>query len=180
MNVTVFGSANASPNTPLYENAFQLGSLLAQAGHNVITGGYTGTMEAVSRGAFEKGGKSIGVTCAEIESFRPGAANPWVQIVISTETLTERLDRLIRRADVLIALPGGIGTLAELSLALNLISIGAIQARCLILIGPVWEKTLKTFFTEGTDFIPEALKAWIFYAANSRDAVNLLQKNFSQ
>jgi len=53
MIVAVYGSAAPKPGTPLYQNALELGRLLAQAGHTVMTGGYGGTMEAVSRGAAE-------------------------------------------------------------------------------------------------------------------------------
>ena len=56
MNVTVFGGAQPKEGTPEYEEARLLGGLLAQNGHAVLTGGYMGTMEAVSRGACEAGG----------------------------------------------------------------------------------------------------------------------------
>ena len=62
MNVTVFGGAQPKEGTPAYEEARELGSLLAQRKHAVLTGGYMGTMEAVSRGASEAGGHVIGVT----------------------------------------------------------------------------------------------------------------------
>lgn len=55
MNVTVFGGSQPKPGTPAYEEARQLGELLAQRGHTVLTGGYIGTMEAVSRGAAHAG-----------------------------------------------------------------------------------------------------------------------------
>ena len=78
MIVAVYGSAAPKPGSPLYQNALELGRLLAQADYTVMTGGYGGTMEAVSRGASEASGTTLGVTCAEIEQYRPGGANPWV------------------------------------------------------------------------------------------------------
>ena len=111
MIVAVYGSAAPKPGNPLYQNALELGRLLAQAGHTVMTGGYGGTMEAVSRGAAETGGATLGVTCAEIEQYRPGGANPWVQQEIRTQTLPQRLEVLTRQPDAMIALPGSIGTL---------------------------------------------------------------------
>ncbi|HWQ84126.1 MAG TPA: hypothetical protein VN363_06135, partial [Anaerolineales bacterium] len=78
-NITVFGGSQIQPGMPDYLAAQRLGGLLAMAGHCVLTGGYIGAMEAVSRGAAEAGGHVIGVTCAEIEAWRPGKANAWVK-----------------------------------------------------------------------------------------------------
>lgn len=89
MNVTVFGGSQPMPGDPAYQEAMNLGSLLAQSGHTVLTGGYIGTMEAVSRGASEAGGHVIGVTCDEIEIWRPTRANPWVKEEWHYKTLRE-------------------------------------------------------------------------------------------
>ena len=79
MNITVFGGAQPKEGTPAYEEARELGALLAQRGHAVLTGGYMGTMEAVSRGASEAGGHVIGVTCIDIEEWRGSSPNQWVK-----------------------------------------------------------------------------------------------------
>ena len=65
MNITVFGGAQPKEGSEAYEEARELGKLLAERGHAVLTGGYMGTMEAVSRGAHEVGGHVIGVTCID-------------------------------------------------------------------------------------------------------------------
>ena len=88
-----------------------MGEHLASSGHTVLTGGYIGTMEAVSRGAAETGGHVIGVTCMEIERWRGVSANSWVLEEWKVETLLERLQILIKECDAAIALPGGPGTL---------------------------------------------------------------------
>ncbi|MDI6694379.1 MAG: hypothetical protein QME21_04975 [Anaerolineales bacterium] len=64
--VTVFGGSRPTPED--YEQALHLGRLLGGSGYIVLTGGYIGVMEAVSRGASEAGGHVIGVTCDEIEA----------------------------------------------------------------------------------------------------------------
>ena len=69
MKVSVFGSSKPTPGDKTYTEALELGSLLAKRGHTVLTGGYMGTMEAVSRGAAEAGGHVIGVTCSDIEKW---------------------------------------------------------------------------------------------------------------
>ncbi|MFZ3071111.1 MAG: LOG family protein [Anaerolineaceae bacterium] len=174
MIIAVYGSANTKPDEPLYQNALELGRLLAQAGHTVMTGGYCGTMEAVSRGAADAGGKTIGVTCEEIDSWRPGGANPWVQVEISTPTLTKRLDYLTRQPDAMIALPGGIGTLCEITLALNLMAIASTPAKPCILIGPEWQSTYQTFFSQNGAYISEADQARLYFAPDASNAVSLL------
>ena len=76
--VTVFGGSKPKKGEIAYQDALILGTLLGQAGFTVITGGYIGTMEAVSRGASQAGGHVIGITCDEIESWRPVVPNPWI------------------------------------------------------------------------------------------------------
>ena len=55
--VTVFGSARVKPGEPVYKKAEKVGTLLAQAGFTVITGGGPGVMEAANKGAIEAGGQ---------------------------------------------------------------------------------------------------------------------------
>ena len=145
MNITVFGSSRPLYGEPDYDQAYQLGKLIAGGGHTAITGGYMGTMEAVSRGAANAGGKVIGVTCLQIETWRNARANNWVSEERKMETLNARLEELICACDAAIALPGGPGTLAEVSLFWNLLTIRAIPARPFALVGPGWHNVLATF-----------------------------------
>ncbi len=69
MRVSVFGGSQPKEGDAAYTEAQELGRLLAERGHTVLTGGYIGTMEAVSRGANEAGGHVIGVTCEDIEAL---------------------------------------------------------------------------------------------------------------
>jgi len=64
VNVTVFGSARVEGESKEYQDARDLGGLLAKRGHTIVSGGYGGVMEAVSRGAREAGGRVLGVTVA--------------------------------------------------------------------------------------------------------------------
>ncbi len=131
MNITVFGGAQPKEGSAAYEQASELGALLAQSGHSVLTGGYMGTMEAVSRGAHEAGGHVIGVTCIDIEEWRKSKPNQWVKEERRKQTLMERLSGLIEGCDAAIALPGGAGTLAEISLMWNLMIVESLPPRLL-------------------------------------------------
>ena len=176
MKVAVFGSANALEGDDLYDLAYQLGKLLAEAGHTVMTGGYCGTMEATSRGASEAGGHTIGVTSKEIEAFRPGGPNPWVREVIPSVTLGDRIAILTRQADAFVALPGGVGTLAEVATAYNLIAIGAIRVRHLIVIGEGWKQTFEAVWNGQSASGNASTRAILQIGADAKSAVALLQQ----
>jgi hypothetical protein len=177
MNITVFGGAKPQPGESEYEDAKRLGQLLAQSGHIVFTGGYMGTMEAVSRGAAEFGGHVVGITCGEIERWRNSRANPWVKEEWKMATLEERLIKLIDSCEAAMALPGGPGTLAEISLMWNRIIIAAIAPKPIILIGSGWQGVFKTFFTRLGQNISENDRKLLTFAQNMNEAVSQLQDN---
>ena len=156
MNITVFGSSQIQPGSPAYADAMELGKLLAEAGHTVLTGGYMGAMEAVSRGANEAGGAVIGVTCEDIEAWRPIKANAWVREEHRHTTLQERLDELIQNCDATLALPGGPGTLTEIALTWNLMIVRSLPAKPLILIGQGWRSVLESLYDSFGDLIPQS------------------------
>lgn len=176
MNVSVFGGSQPQPGSPAYEEAYRLGRLLAQGGHAVLTGGYIGTMEAVSRGAAEAGGHVIGVTCAQIERWRPVKPNAWVREERRCETLLERLRALIEGCDAAIALPGGPGTLAEMALTWNLMIIGAIPPRLLILVGTGWRAVIEEMYAGLGEYIPEGQRALVQLAGTVERAVEMVDK----
>jgi uncharacterized protein (TIGR00730 family) len=174
--VAVFGGSRPKPGDPTYEEALQLGQLLGQAGYTVLTGGYIGTMEAVSRGAAEAGVHVVGVTCDEIENFRPGSMNPWAKEEVRLSTLSERIFALIEGSDACLALPGGPGTLTEIAVTWNHLVIQAIPPRPLILIGPGWRETFDTFFRVMDRYIPAPQRRWLLFAEDAASAVQLLSQ----
>ncbi len=174
-HVTIFGSSHTRPNTPAYNQALHLGALLGKAGCTVLTGGYIGSMEAVSHGAAEAGGHVIGVTCEDIERWRPGVkANPWVQEEWRCATLQDRLARLIDSCEAAMALPGGPGTLTEIALTWNLLLTDSIAPKPLILIGPGWRTTFDTFLQAFNEYIPLSQRKWLSFAENEDIAVDQL------
>jgi hypothetical protein len=174
-NVTVFGGAR--PNPTDYAQALQLGRLLGSAGYTVLTGGYIGTMEAVSRGAAEAGGHVIGVTCDEIEAWRAVRPNAWVKEERRYPTLRQRMFALIDDCDAALALPGGPGTLAEIAVTWNHLLTAAIPPRPLILIGPGWQAIFDQFYACLGDYTPDAQRGWISFAPNVEMAVRLLSES---
>jgi hypothetical protein len=176
MNVTIFGGSQPQLGSPAYEEAYTLGKLLAQSGHTVLTGGYIGTMEAVSKGANESGGHVIGVTCEEIEAWRSVKPNAWIKEERREKTLISRLERLINDADAAIALPGGPGTLTEIALMWNLMIVESIHRRPLILIGGGWQSVFDQFFTEFRTYMPINQRELIHLANDVHTAVQLIDE----
>ena len=174
MVISVFGSSAPKPGQADYEEARQVGRLLAEAGFTVSTGGYSGTMAAVSQGAAEVGGHVIGVTCSQIESFRALGPNEWVEEEIRYPTLRERLLHLIDHNQGMITLPGGIGTLSEMSLAWSLIQVGEITPRPLILMGKMWQDTVKAFVQR--PYVHEAHERLVQAVLTPAESVTALQR----
>ncbi len=146
--ISVFGSHAPQPECPLYEQARELGYRLTEAGFKVATGGYEGTMAAVSQGAVEAGGHPVGVTSSIVEASRGASLNRWILEEVRYETLQERLYHLVTKNEGMIVLEGGIGTLSEFSLAWSLLQVKEIQKRPLVVMGQLWKEFLRSFIRQ--------------------------------
>jgi uncharacterized protein (TIGR00725 family) len=174
MNVTVFGGSQPQPGDPAYLQAQQLGLLLGAAGHTILTGGYIGTMEAVSKGAASAGAHVVGVTCEDIEAWRKQGPNQWVAEERRCKSLPERIMAMINGCDAAIALPGGPGTLTEIALTWNLLLTDSIRPRPLILIGEGWRLVFETLFNRMSAYIPEGQQQWLIFAPDAESAARML------
>jgi hypothetical protein len=116
--VTVYGSARALPDDPLFKLAEDLGRRLALAGYAVITGGGPGIMEAANKGAYEAGGTSVGLTIA-LPKEQP--SNRYHTIAIDFHHFFVRKVMLVKYATAFVLLPGGLGSLDELFETITLI-----------------------------------------------------------
>src|ERR1700686_3796683 len=125
MIVSVFGSSRPRENDPEYSEARKLGRVLAEKGFAICTGAYGGTMEAVSRGAKEAGGKTYGVTA---EFFSAAKANEWVDVEVRVKTWQDRLFEIIRLGDGFVACKGGTGALGGRAGAWETVKKGGVRA----------------------------------------------------
>jgi uncharacterized protein (TIGR00730 family) len=174
MKITVFGGSQAQAGSIAYAEAEALGASLAQLGHTVLTGGYSGTMEAVSRGASFAGGHVIGVTCAELERSHNTRTNAWVAEEWKKETLIERLRALIESCDAALALPGGPGTLTEIALTWNLMIVGGIEIKPLVLIGPGWRVVFDEFVSSLGEYIPQSQRDLVAFSPDGPSVIRFL------
>lgn len=170
--VAVFGGSAPTEGSPDYEQARRVGRLLAEANFTVMNGGYMGTMEAVSRGAKEVGGRTLGVTSAAFD-WRGTQANRWIDREEKTPDLLSRLRRLTQ-ADGFLVLKGSIGTLTELSLTWSLIQTRTIPPVPFVLLGLHWRRVLDAFVANSYAH-PKDLSL-IQVAATPEEAVALLKK----
>jgi uncharacterized protein (TIGR00730 family) len=172
--VSVFGGSAPRPGSAAYEEARALGEALARNGWTVATGGYSGVMEAASRGACEAGGHVVGVTCTLIEDWRSLQANAWVREEKRFATLRERLYHLVEFCDAAVALPGGIGTLSEVALTWSLMQTKELKPKPLVLIGQVWRETMTTFVREADGYLHPGDKELLYLAGDVEAAVRFL------
>lgn len=140
--IAVFGSSTVREGDRAWKLAHDLGRELALAGADVMTGGYSGAMEACSQGAHEAGGHVIGVTVDLFE--KRGPANRWVKERVHTPHLYERLQYLVERADGFVAVPGSLGTLSEVFLTWTLLSVQGRPHAPLVLLGDHWGEFLES------------------------------------
>ena len=124
--IAVFGSSRTAPGSLAWAQAEAWGRIAAEHGFAVASGGYGGSMEAVSRGAKDAGGLVIGVTAPDLFKSRSGA-NAHVDLELPAPTLTGRIERILEVSRAALALPGGLGTLTEILVAWNLAYIQRLQ-----------------------------------------------------
>lgn len=113
--IAVCGDAELPPHDARLGLAEAVGTALVDAGFRIVCGGRGGVMEAVARGAR----RSVRATGADVLGLLPGdadGANPWVDIALGTG-LGDFRNGLVARADALVAIGGGAGTLSEMALA---------------------------------------------------------------
>jgi len=113
MRVSVVGGGRVTEGE--YEQARDVGRLLAERGHTVVCGGRTGVMEAACRGAREVEGETIGILPGEDRR----AANEYVTTPIATGLGNARNVLVVLNGDAAIAIDGSTGTLSEIAHALD-------------------------------------------------------------
>lgn len=170
--VTIFGSARLPQDNKYCKMAYELGGLLAKNGHAVVTGGGPGIMEAASHGAYEIGGRTVGLNITLKHEQFP---NPYLTDCITFEYFFARKVSLAMASKVFVFFPGGFGTMDEISEILCLMQESKMPKMPVFLIGKAYWKTfdriIKQMITMGlinkndpkifkiTDDVKEVVKA---------------------
>ncbi|HEX9437338.1 MAG TPA: TIGR00725 family protein [Candidatus Limnocylindria bacterium] len=164
--ITVIGKAARDPSDPVPPQALtaaeEVGRLIAEAGAVAVTGGLSGVMEAVSRGAKAAGGLVIGV----LPGFDKRDANVYVDVAFTTGMGFMRNTLTVRAADAVIMISGGIGTLNELTVSYE-------DKPTVILEGTGgWADRIRDIAYKGVH-LEESGRRTLYYASTPREAVSL-------
>ena len=142
--VTIFGSARLKPGTDAYEKVKQLAAELTKMGCDIISGGGPGLMQAANEGALSIGPEalkqSVGI---RVELPFEQEINPFVGQAYEHRTFFSRLHHFMILSDAFVVVPGGIGTLLELSLAWQLLQVRKLYNTPLILVGKMWPELVE-------------------------------------
>ena len=178
--VTIFGSARLKPNTTAYEAVKQLAAELTKMGCDIVTGGGPGLMRAANEGAHsvKTTQRSVGIRVAlpfEQE------VNPFVGQMYEHRTFFSRLHHFVILSDAFVVVPGGIGTLLEMSLAWQLLQVRKLYNTPLIVVGKMWAELVewgrRSMLREGSELASEIDFA-IPHCINTIDeCVGLIREN---
>ncbi|KQK27253.1 hypothetical protein AR438_03340 [Chryseobacterium aquaticum] len=132
--VSIFGSARLKPESKYYEMAVEIAEKITKLGFGIITGGGPGIMEAGNKGAFNAEGKSIGLN---IDLPFEQHFNPFISKMYSLnfDYFFVRKVMFVKYSQGFIVMPGGFGTLDELTEAITLIQTNKIGKFPIVLVG---------------------------------------------
>jgi uncharacterized protein (TIGR00730 family) len=134
--ICIFGSARIRPEDPTYQTVYRLAKSLAELGVDIITGGGPGLMEAANRGVQEaknEQSKSYGLPIELPRGIE--TPNKHLDIKSQHKRFSSRLDEFMRLSHAVVVAPGGIGTVLELMYVWQLLQVGMIEPRPVILLG---------------------------------------------
>jgi uncharacterized protein (TIGR00730 family) len=140
---TIFGGGQKAI-TVEYAAAQKIARELAKKNYTIKSGGYSGIMEAASRGSVEEGGEAIGVTCATFPSTK---GNEYLTTTVVANDIFDRL-RVLMDSDLFIIMKGGIGTLSEFFLLWDIIRKQKNSPK-IILVGDHWERIINSLKISG-------------------------------
>ena len=173
MNVTVFCSMRDV--APEYmDAASDLATRIARGGHTLVWGGSNlGMMKGIADAAQNAGGKIVGISM----EFFQDKARPNADEMIVVATLAERKALLLARADAIIALPGGFGTLDEITEVIELKKQGAHKKPIVALNTNGFYDGLKTQLErmEKEGFFFDTLANYVYFASTPEDTMEYLK-----
>jgi hypothetical protein len=138
--VTIYGSARLKAEDELYTQTEEIATRLGQMGFTIITGGGPGVMEAANKGALKAGATSVGLN---IDLPEEQVFNPYITKSITFNHFFVRKVMLVKYATAFIIMPGGLGTLDELTEVLTLMQTHKIRPFPVLLFnGQYWKGLL--------------------------------------
>ncbi len=150
MNITVYCGANLGTQQIYKETAFKLGKWIANNHHNLVYGGgNVGLMGVIADSVLEENGKVTGIMPTFLKE-RELAHESLTEFIV-VNTMTERKSKMIELGDCYIALPGGLGTLEEISEVVSWSRIGQNNNPCIFLNVDGYYNNLQKFYDNMAD-----------------------------
>jgi len=143
--VSVFGGARVKPDHPYFTTARTIARKLSDAGFSVISGGGPGIMQAANQGAHAGRAPAIGLN---IGLPNEQSSNQYQDIEINFRYFFARKMMFVRFASAYVVLPGGYGTLDELSECLTLVQTGKSRRIPIILVGHAYWQGLLDWLSD--------------------------------
>ncbi len=174
MNICIFCSAS-DVDKQYTDAAREFATLIARSGHTLIWGGSDkGTMKVVADAAQAAGGKIVGITMEMLkDSARPNADEMLVM-----KDLPQRKVKMLERSDAFLVLPGGLGTLDEITEIMELKKHN-LHNKAIVFLNTAgfyngFKMQLERMDEEG--FLPRALSELLFFADTPADAMRYIEE----
>ena len=180
--VTIFGSARLKPGTDAYGSVKQLAAELTTIGCDIVSGGGPGLMQAANEGAHSVDPqglrRSVGLN---IELPFEQQVNPFVSQAYGHSTFFSRLHHFMILSDAFVVVPGGVGTLLEMSLVWQLLQVRKLYNTPLILVGKMWPELVewgrRSMLREGSELASEIDFTIPLCVNTIEETVALIQQN---
>ncbi|KKP38945.1 MAG: hypothetical protein UR28_C0011G0005 [Candidatus Peregrinibacteria bacterium GW2011_GWF2_33_10] len=181
--IVIFGSARVKPDDQIYQNVFNLAKRLGEAGHDVITGGGPGVMEAANLGhragtpEKDNPARSIGLNIRlPMEQYD----NKGLDLQETHDRFSTRLDEFMLLSNIVVVADGGIGTLLELFYTWQLIQVKHISRMPIVLMGPMWRGLTDWIKKEplSKNYLNKEDLSFVIHADNSDEAFEVVQSTY--
>lgn len=155
MKIAVYCGSGFGNNCQFAHSACELGEWIGKNGHSLVYGGgESGLMGEVAKSAKQNGAYITGVIPVDVD-FIAKRPQPYCNEVLKTKNMSERKAKMLEISDAFIALPGGIGTLDEISEAITLTKLNVYNKKSILFNKCGYYEPLKEMFQEmiKTDFM---------------------------
>ena len=188
-SITFFGSRKPRLGSKEYEECASAAKLMASKGYSVVHGGYSGLMEASSKGCSEGAMEnpsdttvsSVGVLAPRVFSDRHDTGNSYITKLAHGRSLTERLQHLTDASEYFYVSGGTIGTITELFLAWNIATVrpmsGSLPPKIYVL-RSFWESTLMALVKSVGIFAEDSTR--ITFVENKEELLQLVEEDWKE
>lgn len=171
MTIAVYCGSGMGNNMCFQKAAEDLGRWIGKTGYSLVYGGgEAGLMGIIAKNAKENGARVTGVVPSDVEFIR-ARPQPYCDEVVFTKNMSERKQKMLELADCFIALPGGIGTVDEISEVITLTKIGVMNKKSILFNTNGFYEPFKSLLSQmcAADFLKEAELSHVLFSDNLQE-----------